>query len=156
MKTNHHRDGRALHVLDIEYLSGGPSNHQPDAVRWTLDRFEDTAQRREGDHAIGAASHWFYARTLFECGDHMRYLPAGGGPDAADRRLLAEVDPTWVASHYDRVVLGSGDHIFEDLVIDLRGSKVRTWVVGYRHNMSHRLVQAADEVHFLDDHTLAA
>ena len=52
-----------------------------------------------------------------------------GGPDAADHVLL-DVAPTgWVVERFDRLVVGSGDGIFEGLVHDIRRRAMRIEVV---------------------------
>jgi hypothetical protein len=103
----------------------------------------------EDDLRVGAASHYVMRRVMFDLPRDLRKLPAGGGPDAADARLLEDVDPEWVAERFDRVVIGSGDHIFTEMAIDLRERGLRTCAVGYEDNMARRLRLAVDEVRYL-------
>ncbi|WP_426571335.1 NYN domain-containing protein [Aquihabitans sp. McL0605] len=149
MKTALHPPQRAMHLLDIEYLVGGPAKAEGADVQGLVTQFRSTAEWHGNDLMIGAASHWCYQRLAFDMPSDVRFLPAGGGPDAADLQLLGEIDPVWVAERADRVVVGSGDHIFEDLIIDLRNEGVEVWAVGHRHNMARRLQMVADEVRFL-------
>jgi hypothetical protein len=103
-------DGRALHLLDVEYLGCGPTLSAGD-LTFVLDRYRVLTDWHLGDHLLGAASNWVYERIAFEAPADIRLLPAGGGPDAADIRLIDEaihLDLT----RYDRIVVGSGDHRF--------------------------------------------
>lgn len=142
------REKRALHVLDLEYLGHGPACTGPDLDR-ALGSFRELAGWGNCDQALGAASHWVCKRVAFDLHQSMRLLPAGGGPDAADHCLLDNIDPAWVAKRFGRVVIGSGDHIFQDLIIDLRDRSVDIWVIGYRHNIARCLRAAADRVCYL-------
>ena len=47
-------------------------------------------------------------------------LRIGHGIDGADLALLDDIDPVFAASHYHRVVIGSGDHAFCALVSAVR------------------------------------
>ena len=147
---------RSLHVLDLEYIGQGPGcngTYLAEMVRrYRIVSETDTIL----DLTIGAASHYVYKRVAFDLPSDMRNLPAGGGPDAADLRLLAEVDPQDVGDRFDQVVIGSGDHIFADLALAIGGAGARTMAVGYAYNMSRKLAAAVDEVRYLDDWRLAA
>ena len=61
------------------------------------------------------------------------------------RKRVAELQ-TRVETRYARVVVGSGDHIFGDLIDQLRGSTVRTLVVAGAGSTSRQLYAGADEV----------
>lgn len=76
-------DGRALHLLDVEYLGLGPQVTAGD-LALVLDRYRGAVDWHLGDHLVGAASNFVYERIAWDC-DDIRLLPAGGGPDAADR-----------------------------------------------------------------------
>jgi hypothetical protein len=56
-------------------------------------------------------------------------LVVGRGIDGADRALLAAVEPAFAASHYDRVLVASGDHAFAPLVAQLLERRVLVEVV---------------------------
>ncbi|HLT17035.1 MAG TPA: hypothetical protein VK007_10050 [Acidimicrobiales bacterium] len=140
---------RTLHVLDVENLGRGP---QCDGrwLAWALGRFRKVAVWREGDHGIGAASTYCYKRVCFDLPTGIRVVPAGAGADVADRRLIEEVCPEWTAARFDRVVFGSGDHIYADLARDLRRRGVTTWAVAWSDTMSRELRQVVDVVRYLD------
>jgi hypothetical protein len=56
-------------------------------------------------------------------------LRIGKGLDGADRALLSVLDPAFIASHYHRLVVASGDHAFAPMVADLRARRVAVVVV---------------------------
>ena len=133
---------RTLHLLDVEYLGLGPGVVAGDLVL-VLDRYRPAVGWHRGDHLVGAASHWVYRRIAFDVPSDLRLLPAGGGPDAADRRLADEagvIDLT----RYDRVVVASGDHFFLDLVGAVRAAGIPAWVAAYGFNTAGALRRAAD------------
>src|SRR5687767_1286085 len=113
MATLHHLPvGRTLHLLDLENLAGSPA---PGRARLDLvaAAYRATMPVRDNDHVAVASD----VRTALEAGlawPGARLL-AGRGPDGADRALLGATDPAWAATHYDRVVIGSGDHAFAPL-----------------------------------------
>jgi hypothetical protein len=56
-------------------------------------------------------------------------LRTASGPDAADRRLLADAEPEFVARRFGRLVIGSGDHGFIARACELRTAGVGVLVV---------------------------
>ena len=50
-------NGRALHLLDVEYLGLGPTVSAGD-LTLVLDRYRPLADWHVGDHLVGAASTW--------------------------------------------------------------------------------------------------
>lgn len=146
---------RSLHLLDVEYLGCGPTRCAGDFAL-VMDRYRDQAGWVEGDHLIGAASTWVYKRIAFDLPSDIRFLPAGGGPDAADRRLLDEASSIDL-TRYDRLVVASGDHRFADLVLECRALGLDTCVAAYGFNTSRVLAGAASSVVDLAGrHALAA
>lgn len=146
---------RSLHLLDMENLGHGTQCTGQGLV-CALHRFEEVAGWAPHDHAVGTASHWFFKRVCFDLPAGLRLLPAGGGADAADLRLIEEGDPSWIAPRFRRVVVGSGDHIFTELVGQLRAVGVVTWAITWRDAMSRDLASAVDEVRYLDDAELVS
>ena len=121
-----HPAGRTLHVIDVENLVGG-SAAGPAAVGPALAAYRSTAPVGLDDHAvIGAGPTLAVAAGLAWPGCQLRI---GRGIDGADRALLDAVEPAFAASHYDRVVIGSGDHAFVPLVAALRARGVPVVVV---------------------------
>ena len=147
--------GRALHLLDVEYLGCGPTLSADD-LTLVLDRYRVLVDWHVGDHLVGAASVWTYSRIAFDVDPDVRLLPAGGGADAADIRLIDEathVDLT----RYDRVVVASGDHLFGIVVDAAHDLGVEVWAAAYGFNLARSLAQSVDRVVDLTvGHALAA
>lgn len=61
------------------------------------------------------------------------------GVDGADRLLLEAAEPADVARRFARVVVGSGDHIFTELVIELDRRSVDVAVVSRPEALAGRL-----------------
>lgn len=135
---------RTIHLLDIEYLGCGPEVSGAD-LGLVLGRYAMAIDVADGDLLVGAASTWVWRRVAFDLPSRIRFLPAGSGPDAADLRLLEEAEVLDL-TRFDRLALGSGDHIFTDLVLDVTGAGMGATVVSYRFNTAQSLVEAADDV----------
>ena len=122
-----HPAGRTLHVIDIENLAGG-SAAGPCAVREAVAAYRRTVDVRPGDHVVIGSGRTmaFDAKAAWPAA----CLRVGRGVDGADVALLQELDSDYVRSHYDRVVIGSGDHAFVPLVTTLRSQRVAVLVVG--------------------------
>jgi len=148
-------EGRALHLLDVEYLGLGPTVTAGD-LALVLARYRDLVGWRVGDHLVGAASHYVYGRVAFDC-PGVRLLPAGGGPDAADLRLIDEATNVIDLTRYDRVVVASGDHIFGTVADAARALGVEVWAAAYGFNLARSLADSVDVVVDLTvGHALAA
>lgn len=133
--------GRTLHLVDLENLMGGP--FQPRSIlRRVSDLYRTSAPVRNADHVIvavnpalvvEAALAWSGARLLM-----------AGGPDGADLALLEEVQNVeWVASRYDRVVIGSGDGIFAPVADAIRTCGIAVGVVAQEGRMSMHLARCS-------------
>ena len=148
--------GRALHLLDVEYLGLGPTVTAGD-LALVLERYRPVADWHVGDHLVGAASHFTYRRIAFDCDRDLRLLPAGGGPDAADLRLIDEATQVIDLARYDRVVVASGDHIFGIVADAAHALGVEVWVAAYGFSLARSLAAAVDHVVDLTvGHALAA
>ncbi len=105
-----HAFDRALHLVDIENLVGGP-RASGDEVVDAFDRYLDLAGWRPGDLVYVAANPGlaveFLWRVQTECNIH-----TACGADGADLALLAHAAPEFVGRRATRLVIGSGDHIF--------------------------------------------
>lgn len=113
--------GRALHLLDVEYLGLGPK---------------------------------LTSRDLELV---LRLLPAGGGPDAADLRLIDEATHVIDLTRYDRIVVASGDHIFGIVADAAHELGLEVWAAAYEFNLARSLAAAVDHVVDLTvGHALAA
>ena len=75
---------------------------------------------------------------------------AGHGRDGADKALLEFADVRHIATRYDRVVVGSGDHIFAPLVSELMAAGVMVTVVAPSKSIAWALRLARPEIrHFV-------
>jgi hypothetical protein len=119
--------GRTYHLIDIENLCGGTASAGDDDVARAVARYQRTITVADDDLVVigsgptlapAAKAAWPSAR-----------LVVGKGIDGADRALLAADDPRFLADRFDRVVVGSGDHAFAELVIDLRARGTAVCVV---------------------------
>jgi len=140
---------RTLHLVDIENLAGGPEQ----VDRWfqpSLRQYRATAAPRLADHVVLAADRTVYARTAWDVDRGWSYR-FGVGPDGADRALLDAAEPAWVAGRFDRVVVGSGDHAFAPLVVDLLGRGLEVVVVSRPRNLSGRLRRSGAQLITLPD-----
>ena len=102
--------GRALHLIDVENLMGGPDNGLAVLSR-TLSCYREVVLVADGDHIVIGVNPAFHAPAK-------AYWPSArvisrGGPNGADIRLIEHVrDVAWIAARYDRLVIGSGDGDF--------------------------------------------
>jgi hypothetical protein len=133
--------GRTLHLIDIENLAGAPRLDRT-AAEHTVTAYRRRITVREGDHVVVAAD----VRNAVAAGLAWpgAQLKAGTGPDGADIALLdAVADTPWIATHYSRVVIGSGDHAFAGLAVALRALGVAVVVVAQAGHLSRWLRRAA-------------
>jgi len=139
--------GRTLHLVDLENLAGGSGVGDVD-VDQALARYERVVRVRPVDHRIVACGR----RLAFQAKDRWSgaLVKAAHGVDGADRALLAEAGPAFVRSHYDRVVVASGDHGFTELVVELDAGGVDVCVVSRRDSLARRLREVAPVVWYLD------
>lgn len=138
---------RTLHLVDIENLAGGsdaPLNSLPAVVQ----AYREAAPVNPGDHVLVAAgSRLAYAVGIAWPGTQ---LVVGRGVDGADRALLAHLpDVTWIATHFDRVVLGSGDGIFTETLAAIRAHGIATVMIAHPRSFSWVLQQHATSVRVL-------
>jgi hypothetical protein len=136
-RARHAPAGRALHLVEREYLLGGPRNDAT-AIHDAIARYKSAASVRPGDHVLLAVN-----RSLaFEAGHawSAARLLTGSGPDGADRALLTAVaDLEWVVARFDRVIVGSGDGIFVSLAEAVRALGIAVGVVAPEHGLSRHL-----------------
>ena len=128
-------------MIDIENLTGGSSAGAA-AVAPVLSTYRSTAAVGPDDHAVIAAGPTLAIAAGLAwpaC-----QLLIGRGVDGADRALLDAIEPAFAASHYDRVVVASGDHAFVPLVAALqsRGVAIEI-VVKNRRTLARDLVRLA-------------
>lgn len=141
--------GRTLHLVDIENLAATSRLDRPTAEQ-TVAAYRRRIAIHDGDHVVVAADVRNAVPAGLAWGPGIR-LRAGVGHDGADAELLdAAADADWVADHYSRVVIGSGDHAFAELAVALRARGVAVVVVARLSGLSRWLGRAAALVLPLD------
>ena len=132
--------GRTLHLVDIENLCGGPYASF-ERLRRTVEAYQRALAVRLGDHVVMACNRGL----LLDAGRAWPgvRLCAGNGPDGADLALLDAATTEYIGSHYDRVVIGSGDGIFAPRAYELRLDGLVVAVVSLRRSLSPRLAAVA-------------
>ncbi len=139
--------GRALHLIDLENLMGGPFAGNR-AMAEAVEQYRNAAWVHEGDHVwvsvnpalmLDAESSWHGCRLL-----------VGGGRDGADKALIREVrDAVRLASLYDRIMIGSGDGIFEIVAAAFTALGIPVGVVSRPRSLAHLLARAATFVRYI-------
>lgn len=136
--------GRALHLIDVENLAGGP-RVSPEVAGAALAHFLTAARPGRHDLTRLACNPWLYRVLAFDLPSGWWTGP-GHGADGADRRLLDGLEPEWVRRRFDRLVVGSGDHCFAELAEGFRALGGDTWVVSRPRGLSAVLARAASRV----------
>lgn len=132
--------GRALHLVDLDNLVGGPDH--PELAVPALRVYLAVADFEVGDHLVLGADSSLAHKTCFDLPRGARLL-IGYGKDGADDRLIAAAEPSFVAARYDRVVICSGDHRFAPLARDLSARGVVVDVAARRRSLARVLREAA-------------
>ena len=136
-RASYVREGRTLHLLDLENLCGGP-NQVPTEKYAVAHFYGIEAGIAPDDHVVVGAN----PGSLIHCFDIFPGSLRVGrhGPDGADAALLDELrDIDWVARRYDRVIIGSGDHCFAPSTKALRSMGVLVGVVAREGSVSRSL-----------------
>ena len=147
-RIRHIAAGRTLHLVDIENLAGG-SRADRATLSWATQAYGEAVRYRSHDHRIVACG----PRLAYEVGLLWpgALLKVGRGIDGADRVLGDHADPSFVGAHYDRVVVGSGDHYFAPVVAELIGAGLDVAVVCRRDALARSLDVVAPVVWLLDE-----
>lgn len=151
------RSGRSLHLIDLNNLLGhrwcgrGWSLGWPRAaaVRLALETYRKAARVKPGDHHVILASPLLAVEAKLAW-PAARVVPRRGTLAQSVPRDLA---PDWMADHYDRVVLGSGDACVASVVSALADRGVATRVVTRASSLSRRVARTSGVVVALPDKT---
>ena len=138
---------RTLHAVDLDTLTGGPTEHQCLADQAAHDYRMAAGIHPEDLTVVGSdlrsaavtAFAWPGARLL-----------RTSGTDAVDYLLLEELVPSLVRGRVQRVVLGSGDGIFAGRLAQLRSLGIRVEVIAPVESVSWRLFPAANRVRTIE------
>ena len=146
-RLSHVPPGRSLHLLDIENLMGGPFAGKH-ALQSASAQYRRVAAVKDSDLVIvGCNPRLAWETDAAWPGAEVR---VGIGPDGADRALLSAVsDDLWIARRFDRVIVGSGDGIFANTIMALKGWGIAVGVVSLRTSLSLALRQCADFTWYL-------
>jgi len=130
---------RTAYFLDIDNLvgTGRPTRRQ---IEEFFLAFEEAFNPGPNDQVYCAGTG---ASAAWVCLTRPGYLARSGiGRDGADRRLLELGDPAWLSIRFDRVVIGSGDGIFSELVDQLRLLGIEVELMTGRGFLHHSLYQS--------------
>lgn len=134
--------GRTLYVVDVENMVGSCELTAAEVIAVQA-RIYSAVRPDNRDHTVIAASHHNATAAYFGWAGPVQRL-ARSGKDGADTVLLEAIgDIAWIAGHYDRVVLASGDHIFANAVAALKAAGVRVIVITPDTGLSARMRLAA-------------
>lgn len=139
------RPPRTLAVCDLENLAGVDPRLVP-APTWAriTNAFIQTAALQPDDLLIVAVNPGL-AIEAHRAAPTAR-LRCRRGTNGADQALLDELaDPWWVATRFDRVVIGSGDGGFTEAVVALNHTTIETTIIADHRCVSRRLRLAAQE-----------
>lgn len=100
---------RTLHLVDLENLLSDP--FALDGAAQVLDAYAEAAEWKPGDLTYVAANRWLVKRLAFAPHIPCQLRTAPPGPDAADLELLSLARPEFL-ERFDRLAIGSGDHVF--------------------------------------------
>ena len=139
--------GRTLHLVDAENLMGGPLAGDR-ALRGALQTYAVLAVVHPMDHVIVGVNPAL-ALSVSDVWPEAR-LVIGRGRDGADNALLSAVSEVdWMASRYDRLVVGSGDHAFAFAVAAFRAAGLRGDVVAREASLSMVLAALAASINLI-------
>lgn len=135
--------GRTLFVIDIENMVGSGTALTAPQIGKVQVRINAAVTFVAGDHTVIASNQNNAAVVCFAWrGPACRRIRSG--KDGADQALLEDLnDPTWVASHYDHVVIASGDHAFANTVAAIKSAGCPVTVIAPDVGLSKRMRLAA-------------
>lgn len=122
MNNSNNNNSRSAFFLDIDNLCGAPMA--------TGAQVREVVLAFEKQFSIGPSDLIFCAATAKAAAFVKFFRPAfhvqvGRGKDGSDLRLLELADPQWLKSRFGRVVIGSGDGIFQPLAMELANLNVK-------------------------------
>jgi len=135
---------RTLHLVDIENLVGEPVAWTDKNVEAVFFEYLQEANWQPGDSLVVASNPGLMGRLAFKLSAIPHRSLCATGPDAADNLLINAV-PTEIADRYGRIVVGSGDHAFTQLLTGLQGHASTLVVYGVGH-ISWELYRSAEHV----------
>ena len=142
------RDGRELHVLDVENLLGGTYFAPDDVHDLRAGYVLATVMSPDAQVVVGASAN----ASAISGGVGW---PGSGvrirrGPNGADLALVEVLEQEDASSRFERIYIGSGDGIFAPVAAALAGLGVYVTVVSRRAALSGALRLACAQVIYLD------
>ena len=129
-QRNTDRRARTLHLVDIENLIGAdPKTASIHDVHHAFGQFALAARQRVADLMIIGCNPKLAVKVQATLRGSGR-IRTRKGPDGADLALLDAVEVDLWSKRFDRVVIGSGDHIFTETAARLREAGLEVVVVG--------------------------
>lgn len=138
---------RALHLVDVENLLGGPNFDRRQAA-WGRAAYLATAPDAIVNQLVIASSHRSAPAAWFAWPHSTRRLVRSGA-DGADLALLDLLATEHVDARYDHVVIGSGDGIFALAAAQVQARGCGVTVVTRRESLSKELRFAVRDIRFL-------
>ena len=135
---------RTLHLVDIENLVGEPVAWTDKNVEAVFFEYLQEANWQPGDSLVVASNPGLMGLLAFKLSGIAHRSLCATGPDAADNLLINAV-PNEIADRYSRIVVGSGDHAFTQLLTGLQGH-ASTLVVYGVGRISWELYRSAEHV----------
>lgn len=137
------RRGRAIHLLDIENLTGAPSPTTREALE-TMAAYQAVVPIGPADQFVVAVNH----TALLAVGIALRgvQLLARSGPDGADRALAETAYHDRIDLRFERAVIGSGDGYFTELAVWLANAGLHVTVVSRPGCLNWRLYTAVPDI----------
>ena len=118
---------RALHLVDLENLARGPGQDLA-IYREAWDDYTFSAGINEQDHIVVATCGLVMADVAFIVPQRYQ-LRCGNGENAADNILIELFTAEFIACTYEWLVIGSGDHAFVPLALEVQSLGVNIRVV---------------------------
>ena len=154
MKTIKHLVGKSIHFLDIENLCDNSTPTAPQVENAIRD-YQREVGIAANDLVVTAANNFNSATAYFTIHSILgrgRNLPPRSGPNAADHELIEAILGTPNLSHYNRVFIGSGDHIFAPVHAHLASLGAHTVAVSRPSGCSAAVRLASRETILLPHH----
>lgn len=135
--------GRTLHLIDVENLAGGSDATHSEVAQAAREYVEAAVVQANDLLTVGVGqSMALNAAAAF---DSARIV-VGRGLDGAEHSLMSSHPPKDIAQRFERVVIGSGDHIFTGFADTCVRLDVETWVVARVEALSRMLASHAHHV----------
>jgi len=142
------RDGRELHILDVENLLGGTYFAPEDVCDLRAGYLLATAMSTNAQVVVGASAD--ASAISGGVGWPGSGLRLRRGPNGADLALVDVLEHDDVTNRFERIYIGSGDGIFAPVAAELAQHGVDVTVVSRRAALSAKLRLASAHVIYLD------